>query len=88
MTAVDHLCELKEEVWSNFDHVINRDIAEQLKSGEYWAAAPGWNFFAYVWFAEGQYHTEIWRYGAPVAVLSAETIDELKANVCSIYGDN
>lgn len=74
------------EEMSNFDHVIDAGFAEKLRSGCV-GKHHAWNFCGYVWFAEGAFHEEVWRHGAPREVVTAATLEELMDAVNEKYGD-
>jgi len=81
-----NLAETNESLMSNFDHVIDESVAEELKGGNCWAKYTGWEFYGKVWYVEAQYHCEIWRYGSHVSTISEDTPQELMDAVCSHWG--
>jgi len=48
-------------VYSNCDHVLNQEVAEALKDGGE-AVHPGWNFYGYITFKDGEYWEEVWHH--------------------------
>jgi hypothetical protein len=81
--------ENKEEidnVMSNFDHEINYEIAEQLKTTNTFAGYPAWDFFGYVWYENNQYHCEINRYCVHIDTISADKIEEIMEIASEKYG--
>lgn len=75
-----------DTVYSNYDHVINSFVLEEIKYGLCWAQYPGRSFMAYVWFESENWYAEIWQYGVHVDTLEAETFPELKELICNKHG--
>lgn len=73
------------EVMSNFDHVVNDDVAEKLKSGGV-SDYPGWDFHGTVWYSGGEYHCAVHRYKVHVATISALTCADLMDAVSEDFG--
>lgn len=73
---------------SNFDHVIDDGMEEQLRAqpGKVYSRHAAWNFNAKVWFEDGQFHSEIWVYCSPRETLHAETLRELMQVANDEYG--
>jgi len=73
---------------SNFDHEIDRGVATRLRRGGY-ADYPGWEFYGQaVWFKDGQFHCEVWRYGFHIDTVSADNLPDLMAAVSEQFGDD
>jgi prepilin-type processing-associated H-X9-DG protein len=70
---------------TQFDYAIDDAVAAELQKGGY-ADYFAWNFKANVWFADGQYHAEIWRYHSHVDTISAPTALELVRECSAKYG--
>lgn len=73
---------------SNFDHTIDAGLEEALRQepGDVYGTHAAWNFNGRVWFAGGMFHEEVWRYGGPIEVLRAETLQDVKDAACAQYG--
>ena len=73
---------------SNFDRSIDEGLEEVLKAfpGEVYGTYAGWDFHARVWFEDGQFHAEVWRYRSPQKVFSCDTLHEIMSEVSSEYG--
>jgi hypothetical protein len=70
---------------SNYDQCIDPQLQQRLKdgkSGNHFA----WNFRGYLWFADGQFHEEVWRYNRAREVISADTLEDLREAVNDKYG--
>jgi hypothetical protein len=74
---------------SNFDHSIDDGFEEALKEKPkaVYGRHSGWNFNGLVYFEGGMFFEQVWRYGAPVATISAPSLLELMEIVNSEYGD-
>jgi len=48
-----------EDVMSNFDKVIDKDIEKQLKEGDCYAGYPAWNFHGTVYYKNDKFYGEI-----------------------------
>jgi hypothetical protein len=78
-----------EAVCSNFDHVINQEVVEHLKTHNAWSSYPGWNFHGSVWFDQdrGKFLCQIMQYHAHTATVEADTFEELKEEICARFGN-
>lgn len=77
------------EVYSNFDHVLNQDVAEKLKQDPtLWSQHPGWNFCGWIrWDAETQeWVEEVWRFKVLVGTHTGEDLEEVIKQVNDEYG--
>lgn len=82
------LKEHHENICSNFDHVINESAVEELKKGISFAAYPGWDFYATVWYANGLFHAKIKQYQVHVDTISAKTFAKVKKLICKTFGND
>lgn len=71
---------------SNFDHSIDEGFAERLQEGHCYGRHAAWDFNGLVWFADGQFHEEVWCYGVRRQVFSADTLEELMQTVNAKWG--
>lgn len=85
MLILPENCENIGDVMTNFDHSIDADIAERLKSGGV-AGYPGLNFHGIVWFSDGQYHCAVKVYRDHVGTISADTCEDLMYVVSEEFG--
>lgn len=76
------------EVMSNLDHTIDRKVAATLKLGGCYGIHSAWNFNGRVWFADGKWYEEPWRYQCPNEVISADSIEELMMQANEKYGSD
>jgi hypothetical protein len=74
------------DVMSNFDHEIEPDAEERLKSGPYVADYPGWDFHGTVWFGEGRFRCLVMRYRMHVDTLVADSLEEIMILASKKYG--
>jgi hypothetical protein len=75
-----------DELMSNYDHEVNHDIAEKLRTGEFTADYPAWNFRATCWFQRGQFHARVKRHKVVQGIWSADTPEKLMAAISSEFG--
>lgn len=74
-------------VVSNFDGVVDEDIAVRLKADPHLMADfPGWNFHAVVFYSGKKYHALVRRYCVVVAVVSADDVDGLRTLINDSWG--
>jgi hypothetical protein len=71
---------------SNFDHSIDEGFEERLRNERIWGRHAAWNFNGRVWFEDGEFHEQVWRYGQPVEHFSGATLAELMGSVSNEYG--
>ena len=76
----------KEVIMTNFDHTIEKDVANKIKGQKLYAQYSGWNFCGDVWWAGKDWACEIWQYGSYINTLKADTLDELMEEVSNYYG--
>ena len=73
-------------VVSNYNGVVDREIAERLKAEDAVAEYPAWDFFALVWFEDGLYHAEVMRRGVYVDTVSAPSVRLLREECSNRWG--
>lgn len=80
--------ELDDNFCSNFDGIINENVVNQLKSGNFYAAYPAWEFYGSVWFdKETQtFCCRIMRYQSHVETIEAFEPREIIDECCDRYG--
>ena len=73
---------------SNFDGKIDDGLAEALIAGEgkVYASHAAWNFNGKVYYRDGMFHEDVWRYHSLKETISAETLQELMSAVNDEYG--
>lgn len=74
------------ELMTNFDHTVDAAMAARLQTEQVVASYPGWDFYATCWYAEGQYHAAVRRFGQHIDTLSAETAEALMEETSALYG--
>jgi|GEM_PF-6046410 len=85
MNDLEDYEELDEEFCSNFDGVINQEVADKLKTGKYKAGYSAWNWHGTVYY-DGGYKCIVRRYGFIMGVAEEETPKELCESLCREYG--
>lgn len=71
---------------TNWDHGIDAGFEERLRAEPLWGRHAAREFNGRVWFQEGFFHEQVWRYGTPVAHYAAPTLQELAAIVSDAHG--
>lgn len=71
---------------SNYDHLIDEGLAEALKRGGVFGSHSAYDFYGKVWWYDGKFHEEVWRYNVPREIISADTLEELMKVVNDKYG--
>lgn len=71
---------------SNFDFCVDDGIEDELRAGGVWTRYAAHNFNGCVWFADGQFHCEVWVYNAPRSTISNPEIMGLMHAVSEEYG--
>jgi hypothetical protein len=80
--------ELGENLMSNFDHEVNEDVADKLRTTQAVAVYPGWEFNAKCWW-DGQnarYLAAVRRYGTLRGTYAAPTPQDLMRAISMEYG--
>lgn len=75
-----------DDVMSNFDHVIEKDIEEKLREGNCYAGYPAWNFHGTVMYKDNKFICEIKRYGCLIDTIEAETLEGIMEEASNRYG--
>ena len=80
--------ELPREVYSNFDHELDCQVASALRRypGKAFARHAGWNFNASVWHDGNVFVSEVWVYGSVDGYITGESIMQVCRDVCDGWG--
>lgn len=75
---------------TNFDGSIDEGLTEALRAEPAMVCAQhsAWNFCGYVWFENGKYREQVWRYHSPIDEIEADTLKELMEEVNAEYGSS
>ena len=76
----------EEDVISNFDHQIDYDVAEKLKTGKYVSGYPALGYHAKVIYCDGEYIARIKRYQSIQGYVKSKSINGLMELCCDEYG--
>lgn len=73
---------------SNFDGSIDEGMAEALIAGEgrVHGRHAGWNFNSLVYYKDGKFHADVFRYRVYMETISEETLEELMDATNQKYG--
>lgn len=82
----DDFSDTDDTVMSNFDGVINSDIAEAIKGKPLYAQYTGWNFCGNVWWQNNVWCCEVFCYDSWRETFVSETLDGIMSDVCEKYG--
>lgn len=81
--------ETADAIYSNFDHVIDEQVRDELKGNSALCAQhAAWDFCGYVWFDGELWHEEVWRWKSPVDHRTNADLDALISGVNGDYGDD
>lgn len=75
-----------EDLMSNYDHQVNKEVESLIKNNKILVDYPGWNFHAQCWFDNEKFHAAIKVYQVEQEILSADTPEELMEIVSLKYG--
>lgn len=75
-----------DDVMSNFNHVIERDIEERLRKCDCYAGYPAYNFHGNVMFKDNKFICEIKRYSSLVDIIKGDTLEEIMEKSSNTYG--
>jgi len=77
------------DVMTNFDHSINIEMADTLKSGPHLGSYSAWNFHAVIWWdcEISKWCSEASQYHVPVEVVAADELQEIMDYFSDKYGD-
>jgi hypothetical protein len=71
---------------TNLDGSIDAGFAEALKDRPCVGEHTAWDHCGFVWYADGQFHEEVWVYNVAQKVFSAPTLRELMDGVNAEFG--
>jgi len=80
--------EYLSDVMSNFDHEIDKEVAEKLKEGNYFADYPAREFYALIWWdAEASiYKAKVMRYLSHAGTAASPTLRGIMELLSDEYG--
>ena len=73
---------------SNFDNRIDEGLEEALREspGEVYGSHVGWGFCGKVWFKDGKFYEEVWKYHSKMGTVSSKVLSRLMRRVNNKYG--
>jgi len=79
---------IEEAMMSNFDHIIDENVAAQLRDQPCYSQYSGWDFCGYVWcvHSEQKYKCEVWTWKEPREIIEADSLEEIMDIVSDKYG--
>jgi len=75
-------------VMSNFDHTIEPETEEKLKSGKFYGEYPAWNFHGDVWFDGERFKCMVMRYWAHIETVEASSLEEIMEIASTKWGSD
>jgi hypothetical protein len=87
-TVTRRLPSASDAVYSNFDHMLESAIVEELNGGDKFAQHAAWNFCGYVYRDENGWHEEVWMNGSPVEMLHGDSVESVIAQANEKFGNN
>ena len=75
-----------DDVMSNFNHSIEKDIEEKLRQGNCYAGYAAWDFHGDVMYKDDKFICEIWRYQALVDIIEAKTLEGIMEEASDKWG--
>ncbi len=76
-----------DEVYSNFDHVLDVSVVALLESETLRAHHAAWDFSGQVYKQDGRWFEEIRCYGAVVDLLEGDSAEDVIEQANAKYGD-
>jgi hypothetical protein len=82
------LRETDNSLYSNFDHVFDLDVVQELAShpGELCAHHAAWDFSGYVWYDGEEWCEQVWQYKVQVETRTNRVLTDLIESVNNDYG--
>lgn len=74
------------EIMSNFDRLIDYDVAKHIKGKKLFSVYSTWEFHSYVWWEGSMWHCEIWQHHRHTGTVSCKELHEIMRNVSDNYG--
>jgi hypothetical protein len=73
-------------VMTNYDHSVDEAVAERLRRGGECGQHTAFDFHAWVWFADGRWHEQVFVHHVPQGSFCADTLQELMKIVNDEFG--
>ena len=71
--------------YSNFDHLLEDDAEKRLRAGKILIHAAH-DFNGTIWFVDGTFYEQVWKYNALIETLSDETLPGVIEKANDEYG--
>ncbi len=86
LTEPDGLEEINETISNSDGAKIREDMESLLKAGTHWVSHCAWDHWGAIWYAHGQFHERVMRYGAHIATISDQTLSGVVDEVNERFG--
>jgi hypothetical protein len=78
---------LFQSVYSNFDHILDLTVVEEMKRDGFARCHPAENFCGYIQFEGGVFVEYVYQHGTPVDEIRGENIMDVIDEVNEKWGD-
>lgn len=87
-TRPDNMEKTEDSVYSNIDHKLDKEVKQLLldNPGKLYAQHDAWDFCGYIWFKDGTWYEEIWRYHSLREVIQGPTVEGIIEDAILRYG--
>lgn len=75
-----------DDIYSNLDHKIEEDVKEIALNNPYTFIHSAYGFNGTVWFHDGKWYEQVYRYHEPIATYSDESLEDLMKTVNDEHG--
>lgn len=86
MKTLPEKLEEHEDNYSNFDHEMPKNAEKLLKAKKLFITHSAYDHCGYMWFEDGQFHQEVWRYKSHITTISGDTLKDVFDDVNDEYG--
>jgi hypothetical protein len=78
--------ETENNLVSNFDRVIDKNVEQELITNNCKSDYPAWNFHAYVWHDDSKFYCEVEIYHNIEGIYDYDTVEELIEDISDMFG--
>ena len=77
-----------DEIMSNCDREVDKNIEQKIKNKPLWAGYAGWDFYGLVWWENNKWYCMVKQYRCHIDTIEANTPEKLMEKVSDEYGYN
>lgn len=78
--------ERTDELMSNFDHSVNKNVEREMLTSKKYSSYPAYNFFGKVWYENGLWYCEVWVYGSHRGTVTGDSPEDIMNTLSNQYG--